>query len=160
MGPPRAPGRASEPALPFRYHRQRINVIDRQKTRRAAALKAWATRKRPQYRAARGERASKVALRAWCERNGWQVVFFEGRSGAPRTGIVDAVILRIRPRSADTIDMRFVQLKSGAAGLTAGEMSRLTKAVSAATGGWLLAAFDGHDLHFLPQPPSRSGSGD
>src|SRR6266849_3682644 len=90
--------------------------------RSKAAKKAWITMRSALYRASRSERASKAALSAWCAANGWRVIFFEGRTGAPRTGIVDAVIARIRPGEADGIDIRLVQLKSGAGGLTGREI--------------------------------------
>ena len=38
-------------------------------------------------------------------------------TGPPRTGIVDALIAKIRPDDADGIDIRLVQLKSGSGGL-------------------------------------------
>jgi hypothetical protein len=125
--------------------------------RSAAAKKAWVTRQTATYRAGRSERASKVALSAWCKAHGWRVIFFEGLSGAPRTGIVDAVIARIRPRDSDGIDIRLVQLKSGGAGLTGREISRIKRAVERTSQGWLLAAFDGQTLHFLPEIPDDRG---
>jgi hypothetical protein len=67
------------------------------------------------YRAAKSERASKIALSEWCQENGWKVVFFESATGSPRTGVVDAVIVRIKPREPDAIEVRLVQLKSGGA---------------------------------------------
>ncbi|MBI5525182.1 MAG: hypothetical protein HY897_02530 [Deltaproteobacteria bacterium] len=118
-----------------------------------AARKAWRTRKSPKYKADRTEQASKNALSKWCERHGWKVIFFEGKTGAPRTGIVDAVIVRIRPGDADAIEVCLIQLKAGAGGLTAIEISRMKKAVGKASLSWLLAAFDGDDLHFLPGTP-------
>lgn len=123
------------------------------RARSTAAKKAWTTRQSPKYRADKSERSSKEALSAWCKENGWKVIFFEGRTGAPRTGIVDAVIARIRPRDSDAIDIRLVQLKSGAGGLTAREITRIKQAVERASRGWLLAAFDGQTLHFLPEIP-------
>ena len=122
-------------------------------TRSRAAKKAWLTRHSPKYRADRSERASKEALRAWCRRAGWKVLFFEGASGAPRTGIVDAIIARIRRSEPDGIDIRLVQLKSGAGGLTGSEIARMKRAVEDLSHDWLLAAFDGQTLHFLPDIP-------
>jgi len=119
--------------------------------RTAAARKAWTTRQSARYLASKSERASKAALSAWCAVNGWRVIFFEGRTGAPRTGIVDAVIARIRPREPDGIDIRLVQLKSGAGGLTGREIARIKEAVVQTSMGWLLAAFDGQTLHILPE---------
>ena len=121
--------------------------------RSAAAKKAWLTRRSAKYRADKSERTSKEALAAWCRVHGWKVIFFEGLSGAPRTGIVDAVIARIRPRDSDGIDIRLVQLKSGAGGLTGREIARIKRAVERTSQGWLLAAFDGQTLHFLPELP-------
>lgn len=123
------------------------------KARSAAAKKAWLTRRSAKYRADKTERGSKQALAAWCREHGWKVIFFEGQTGAPRTGIVDAVIARIRPRDADGIDVRLVQLKSGAGGLTAKEIARIKRAVDRTSQGWLLAAYDGETLHFLPEIP-------
>jgi hypothetical protein len=124
-------------------------------TRSSAALKAWATRRKPHYRAQQTEAASKVALQQWCGENNWKVVFFEGASGAPRTGIVDAVMVRIKPSKADSIEVRLVQLKGGVAGLTAAEVTRLKKAVSSLSTDWLFAAFDGATLHLVPDVPKR-----
>jgi hypothetical protein len=123
--------------------------------RTAAALKAWATRRKPHYRARRTEAASKVALQQWCRDNNWKVVFFEGASGAPRTGIVDAVMVRIKPSKPDSIEVRLVQLKAGVAGLTAAEVTRLKKAVSSLSTDWLFAAYDGDVLHLVPDVPKR-----
>lgn len=105
------------------------------KQRSISAKKAWVTRQSATYRASRSER--------------------EGRTGAPRTGIVDAVIARIRPREADGIDIRLVQLKSGAGGLTGREIARIKDAVNRTSTGWLLAAFDGQTLHLLPEMTER-----
>jgi hypothetical protein len=55
------------------------------------AKKAWETRRSARYRASKSERASKSALAAWCRANSWKLLFFEGETGAPRTGIVDAI---------------------------------------------------------------------
>lgn len=125
--------------------------------RSRAAKKAWATRRTAKYKADRSERVSKEALRDWCKAHGWRVIFFEGLTGAPRTGIVDAVIERVRPGDSDAIDIRLVQLKSGAGGLTAREIARIKQAVERASQGWLLAAFDGQTLHFLPEMPDAHG---
>jgi hypothetical protein len=81
------------------------------------------------------------------------VLFFEGESGAPRTGIVDAIIARIKPGDADAIEIRLVQLKGGTGGLTAHDITRLKQALANLSNDWLLAAFDGQVLHFLPDIP-------
>ena len=83
-------------------------------------------------------------------------MFFEGESGAPRTGIVDAIMARIKPNDADAIEIKFVQLKSGTGGVTAAEIARMKQAVAQVSKDWLLAAFDGETIHFLPEIPSRS----
>lgn len=124
----------------------------------AGARKAWETRRSARYRARKSEQASKVALSSWCQANGWRVLFFEGGTGAPRTGIVDAIIARIRPSDADAIELKLVQLKSGTGGLTAREISRLKEAVAKLSKDWLLAAFDGSTLHIVPDVLQR-GSG-
>jgi hypothetical protein len=119
--------------------------------RTVAAKKAWTTRRSAPYKARKTEKASKAAFSAWCRKNGWKVVFFEGDTGAPRTGIVDAVIVRIRRREPDCVEVRLVQLKSGSAGVTAGEITRLKRAVKNLCADWILAVFDGGDLHLLPE---------
>jgi hypothetical protein len=83
--------------------------------RRAAAAKAVATKKRMSAwtRAHAAEAASKEALRAYCQGRGWRVAFFEGATGSPRTGIIDAIIFRISRQNADALDLRLVQLKGG-----------------------------------------------
>jgi len=117
--------------------------------RSEAARKAWATRHSATYKARKHEQASKKALRGWCESNGWKVLFFEGKTGASRTGIVDAVIVRIRSNDADAVEIKFVQLKSGAGGLSGPETTRLKSAVEKASIDWSAALFDGSDLHFI-----------
>jgi len=124
-------------------------------SRSQAAIKAWVRRQSPQYRAARSEKESKAALSTWCRNNGWKETFFEGPTGSPRNGIVDAVITRIKPGSPDLIEVRLVQLKSGVGGLTGKEIARLKKAVSTVSVDWLLAAFDGTTLHLVPDIPER-----
>ena len=55
-------------------------------------------------------------MKEWCRLNGWKVVLFEGETGAPRTGIVDAVMVRIKPGDANLIEVRLVQLNAGSSG--------------------------------------------
>jgi hypothetical protein len=69
---------------------------------------------------------------------------------------VDAIIARISPGDADAIELKLVQLKSGAGGLTAREIARLKEAVPRLSKDWLLAAFDGNTLHILPEIPCRA----
>jgi hypothetical protein len=96
------------------------------------------------------EAASKEALRLYCKQHGWKVAFFEGVSGAPRTGVIDAIAYRLGSRNADLLDIRLVQLKGGNAGVSGAEIARLKKAADDATVNWLIAAFDGETLHLLP----------
>src|SRR5207245_4297607 len=124
-------------------------------TRSAAALAAWKTRRSPPYKARKSERASKDALTTWSRANGWKVLFFDGEKGSPRTGIVDAILVRIKPGDADAIEIRLVQLKAGSGGLTGREIARLKQAVASISTDWLLAAFDGHTLHFVPVLESK-----
>jgi hypothetical protein len=125
--------------------------------RSIAARKAWATRRSANYKARKTERASKAALSAWCRTNGWKVLFFEGTTGAPRTGIVDAIIARVGPADADAVEVRLVQLKAGSGGVTATEIARLKTAREKLSCDWVVAAFDGETLHLLPElPKSRT----
>jgi hypothetical protein len=75
----------------------------RTRKRRAAAQKAQQTKKRMGafVKARAAEAASKEALKAYCSENGWRAAFFEGETGAPRTGIIDAII-SASPRVAPT----------------------------------------------------------
>lgn len=87
--------------------------------RREAARKAWKTRRRMSAweKAHAAEAASKAALESYCIKHGWKVAFFEGKTGSPRTGIIDAVVFRIARGQADVLDLRLVQLKGGKAGV-------------------------------------------
>src|SRR5262249_31825853 len=107
--------------------------------RRAAAQKATSTKKRMDAvtKARAAEAASKEALRAYCDENGFQLAFFEGKTGAPRTGIIDAVVFRIARGQADVLDLRLVQLKGGSAGVSGAEITRLKKACTTVTVNWL-----------------------
>ena len=127
----------------------------RTRKRRAAALKAGLTKKRVGAfaKARAAEAASKEALKAYCADNQWRVAFFEGATGAPRTGIVDAIAFRISRTNSDVIDLRLVQLKGGKAGVSGAEISRLKKASQTVVVNWLVAAFDGESLHLLPEEP-------
>ncbi|NJC95591.1 MAG: hypothetical protein C3F07_04555 [Anaerolineales bacterium] len=125
-------------------------------SRSQSAKKAWETRRKATYKATKSEKASKIALASWCQKNGWKIAFFEGKSGAPRTGIVDAVLTRIKPKHADIIEIKLVQLKTGAGGLTAREIVRLKKATSQVSVDWSLAAYDGENIHFLPEIKGQS----
>jgi hypothetical protein len=120
---------------------------------REAALKAWKTRKiRDAWtKAHAAEAASKAAFKLYCEKRGWRVAFFEGRTGAPRTGIIDAIAYRLGRKNPDVMDVRLVQLKGGKAGVTAKEIRRLREATSGIMVSWLIAAFDGESLQLLPQ---------
>lgn len=119
---------------------------------REAAKKAVQTRlKLAAFAKARAaEAASKEALRTYCQKHGWRVAFFEGKTGSPRTGIVDAIVFRIARKNADALELRLVQLKGGKAGVSGSEIARLKKASEVAAVNWLVAAYDGDTLHLLP----------
>lgn len=129
----------------------------RTRRRRAAAAKAVATRTRlgAFAKARASEAASKEALKTYCSEHGWRVAFFEGATGSPRTGIIDAIMFRLGRKNCDLLDVRLVQLKSGKAGASAIEISRLKKAAVSAMVKWLIAEFDndGAVLHFLADDP-------
>ena len=120
----------------------------------AAGMKAWRTRRTMSAfaKARAAEAASKEALRLYCEGNGWKLAFFEGATGSPRTGIIDAIAFRLGRKNADLLDVRLIQLKGGKAGVSGPEISRLKKAAAGATVGWLIAAYDGESLHLVPDP--------
>lgn len=125
--------------------------------RSQAALKAWKTRRwQAAFAKARAaEAASKQALQAFCQEHGWRehgwrVIFLEGPTGAPRTGVVDAIAVRVSRKNADALDFRLIQLKGGKAGISGREIARLKQAAVDASVNWLIAAFDGEVLHFVP----------
>src|SRR5664279_5034164 len=68
----------------------------RTRKRRAAAAKAVDKRRRMSAfaKAHAAEAASKDAFLTYCQQHGWRVAFFEGATGAPRTGIIDAIAFR------------------------------------------------------------------
>jgi hypothetical protein len=127
-------------------------LVKRRPDRSTAAHKAWRTRRAVSAfaKARASEAASKEALRLHCEQHGWKLAFFEGATGAPRTGIIDAIAYRLGRRNADLLDVRLVQLKGGKAGISGSEISRLKRASAGAKVNWLVAAFDGKTLNLLP----------
>ena len=100
------------------------------------------------------EVASKEALRTLCDKKGWKLAFFEGKTGAPRNGIVDAVAFRLMPGSPDLLDLRLIQLKGGGAGASGAEIRRLKKAVEGVKPRFLLALYDGEEIHQLHADPA------
>lgn len=120
--------------------------------RHEAALKSWKTRrvKKAWIVAHAAEAASKAALQVYCAEKGWKVAFFEGKTGAPRTGIIDAVAFRIARGKADNLELRLIQLKGGKAGVTGREIGRLKSAALRVSVNWLIAAFDGEALQLVP----------
>lgn len=103
-----------------------------------AALKAWRKRRAISAfaKARAAEAASKEALRLYRAKHRWKLAFFEGATGSPRTGIIDAVAFRLGQRDADQLDVRLIQLKGGKAGVSGAEIARLKKAAGR-SGGWL-----------------------
>jgi hypothetical protein len=128
-------------------------VVRMKNTRSQAAKKAWQTRRRPlspRQKAHIAEVASKEALREYCKKHGWRVAFFEGPTGAPRTGIIDAIVFRVDRRNPDRLDLRLIQLKGGEAGVSGREIARLKHAANDVTVHWTIAMYDGKVLHLLP----------
>jgi hypothetical protein len=122
--------------------------------RSKAALKAWKTMRGPVWKAQRSERLSKAALEKWAAKAGFRLVFLDAPSGNPRTGIADALLLRIRPKAADQIELYVVQLKGGNSGFKPREMARLEEAAAAVKAIPLIVLHDGERLHFLGGEPS------
>lgn len=115
----------------------------------ARALKAWRTRRiRSAFiRARASEAASKEALKEHLRKHGWKVVLLEGKTGAPRTGIIDAFAYRLNRRNADLLEIKLIQLKGGKAGASGREIARLKKAIDDAALTWAVASFDGEIVH-------------
>ena len=124
------------------------------RTRRDAARKAWRTRRSLSAfaKARAAEAASKEALRIYSKAHKWSLAFFEGPTGSPRTGIIDAIAFRLG-RDADSLEVRLIQLKGGHAGVSGTEIARLKAAAAGAQVNWLIAAFDGEVLHLIPDDP-------
>jgi len=108
----------------------------------------------PVWKARRSARLSKEALEDWAKTAGFKLVFLDAASGNPRTGIADALLCRIKPKSPDQIDLYVVQLKGGKSGFKPTEMARLTKAAAGVKATPLLVLHDGEKLHFLGGEPS------
>lgn len=121
--------------------------------RHKAALKAWKTirAKRAFVKARAAEAASKEALKAYGDSVGWKMAFFEGKTGSPRTGIIDAIAFRLSKNNSDSIEIKLIQLKGGKAGVSGREIARLKEATAVAKVEWMVAAFDGETLHVLPE---------
>src|SRR6185312_497664 len=116
-----------------------------------ATRRAVQTRQRTSAwtRAHAAEAASKETLQLYCKEHGWRVAFFEGDTGAPRTGIIDAIAFRLARNDSDLLEVRLIQLKGGSAGVSGREIGRLKQAAARAKIKWLIAALDGDDLQFL-----------
>lgn len=117
------------------------------------ARKAWKTRrvKSAFIKVRATEAASKEALKEHLGKRGWQVILFEGKSGAPRTGIIDAFAYRLSRRNADVLEVKLIQLKGGKAGASGREIARLKQAVEVATLTWAVASFDGGTIHLTSE---------
>lgn len=102
--------------------------------RHEAALKSWRTRRAMSAfaKARASEAASKEALRLYCQQHGWKLAMFEGATGVPRTGIIDAIAFRLSRKNADQLNVRLIQLEGGKAGVRAVEIARLKKAATGA----------------------------
>ena len=122
------------------------------RNRSEAAKLAWKRmrNKKAWDKAHAAERASKKALGKHCKAHGWRVAFFEGKTGAPRTGIIDAIAYRLGKHDPDAMELRLIQLKSGKAGVTAEEIKRLKEAPGKVGLDFIIAEFDGKALQFLP----------
>ena len=80
------------------------------------------------------------------------MAFFEGKTGAPRTGIIDAIAYRLGKHNPDAMDLRLIQLKGGKAGVTGEEIGRLKEATNALSVKYLIAELDAKTgaLQMLP----------
>lgn len=117
------------------------------------ARKAWATRKSPVYRARKTASSSQSLLKEWAEGHGWHCVFLDAKSGNPRQGIIDAVLLRPQRKNPDKLELCLVQLKAGSAGITAAEVRRLKAATLVVIPQHIIALVDGQHLEFTPHEP-------
>jgi hypothetical protein len=99
------------------------------------AHKAWKTRRQRKavQAAQQTAKASQRALKEAAEEEGYYCVFLDSKKGNPRTGIVDAVLVKVLVSDADKLEIRLVQLKGGSAGLTSLERKRLRDSCKAVT---------------------------
>jgi hypothetical protein len=106
------------------------------------ALKAWKTRrvKSAFIKVHASEAASKEALKEHLRKRGWKVVVFESKTGAPRTGIIDAFAYRLSCKNADVLEVKLIQLKGGNAGASGREVARLKQAIESAALTWAVAS--------------------
>ncbi|MHB8877658.1 MAG: hypothetical protein ACYC8T_28540 [Myxococcaceae bacterium] len=81
-------------------------------------------------------------------------MFLDAHSGNPRTGIVDALLVRVATRDADKLEVLLLQLKAGCAGLKPLELRRLAAACSKASVLPAYAFFDGQALEFVRPMPT------
>jgi hypothetical protein len=81
------------------------------------------------------------------------VVFLDAPSGKPRTGIIDALLVRNAHADPDRLEFYVVQLKGGRAGMSPQEMSRLKRAAEQLKASPLVVLHDADALHFLPTEP-------
>ncbi len=96
----------------------------------------------PPYLANKTARMSQKALLAWASENAYHCVFLDAPSGNPRTGIVDAVLMRHPKGQADVLEVLLVQLKGGGAGFRPIERTRLMGALQAVRLGVAVAMWD------------------
>ena len=77
--------------------------------KREAALKAWQTMRGPVWRARCTAKNANQALAEWAKEAGFKLVTFDSAKGNPRNGIADAVLIRIKPKSPDQVEIYLVQ---------------------------------------------------
>lgn len=123
--------------------------------RRDAGRMAAATRKSPPHKARVTAKKSQQALSRWAKANAWHLVYLDSEGGNPRTGIVDAVLIRIAPKKPDVVQVRLVQLKGGVSGLKPREVTRLEAAVGGVEVSAMYALYDGTSLATMMNPRAR-----
>jgi hypothetical protein len=134
--------------------------LKNQTKRTEIANKAVQSRNRPSRKAWRTEQASREAFAKWAVARGWFHVFLD--DGNPRTGIVDALLIRVGRKDPDRIEVRLVQMKGGCAGFSPEERTRLLAACGKASIEPAAAYWDanskklGVDLLELDEEPTGS----
>lgn len=101
------------------------------------------------WKARHSESLSKAALQEWAGESGFKVAYFDSKKRNPRTGIADAILVRVRPKSPDQVEVYLVELKGGSSGLKAAEMARLQRAAAAVKAQPRIILHDGERLFFL-----------
>jgi hypothetical protein len=102
-----------------------------------------------------GDAATRLALEETLLRRGWRVLFLDDQFGPlfgpQRPKLFDGIAVRLRPGSADKVELRLVHMESDTLEASSELVERVKKAARSATVEWLVAAFDGESMRVVPE---------